>query len=289
MMETMMEQEQTAAANDRRRFIKGAGLMGLGVAGAALLGSTEVKAQAVKASDMTGSLTATDIAVLNFALNLEYLEAEFYTRAFYGMTLQQVGIPTSGTGTAGPTKGGAKVMFESGPDGAEFSGRLRAIAKQITLDEQTHVLLLRELLGSNAIAKPAINLDALGIGFANYKQFITLARDFEDVGVSAYGGAVGLLSSAALSYGARIALVEAYHASNLRLLNAENRVKTEAVDSLDVPPPPVGSQYFTTDNQALAVVRTTSQVLAIVYGNSNPGTSSGGFFPEGVNGSITVV
>ena len=162
------------------------------------------------------------------------------------------------------------------------------MAKQITLDEQTHVRLIRTLLGDKAIAKPKINLDALGTGFANFKEFLGLARIFEDVGVSAYGGAATLLSTTALSYAARIALVEAYHASTLRFLVAENHVKSLPVDGLDVPPPPVGEQYFTTVD-ALAVVRTTSEVLAIAYGSATPGTSKGGFFPNGFNGAIKTV
>jgi hypothetical protein len=55
------------------------------------------------------------------------------------------------------------------------------------------------------------------------------------------------------------------------------------VDSLDVLPPPSGKNFFTVNSQALAIIRTTSQVLSIVYGG---GTTSGGFFPDGVNGVI---
>jgi hypothetical protein len=289
-MKDLMSKEVggTQKTADRRSFLKGAGVAGLALASTALLEAPSAMAQS---STSATSFTATDIAVLNFALNLEYLEAEFYTRSFYGVTLEEFGIPVTGTGKQGPTTGGKRVMFEEneGREVLEVSGRLRAITKEITMDEQTHVRLLRNLLGSQAIAKPAINLDAMGMGFANFKQFLNLARDFEDVGVSAYGGAVGLLSAAALSYAARIALIEAYHASNLRLLCAENKVQSFPVDGLDVPPPPVGSKYFETDNQALAIVRTTSQVLAIVYANTTPGTSSGGFFPLGVNGSITTI
>ena len=278
----------TQKVADRRRFLKGAGVAGLAMASAALLDAPSAQGQSTSST----TLTATDIAVFNFALNLEYLEAEFYTKSFYGLTLEEFGgIPITGVGKQGPTTGGKKVKFEEAlEDGAsEVSGRLRAIAKQITNDEQTHVKLLHGLLGTQAIAKPAINLDALGTGFANYKQFLDLARKFEDVGVSAYGGAATLLSAYALSYGARIALVEAYHASNLRLLVAENHVQSFPVDGLDVPPPPVGSLYFTVDDQALAIVRTPSQVLAIVYANATAGTSAGGFFPLGVNGAITTV
>ncbi len=286
--------ESPLQSADRRSFLKGAGMSGLALAGAAVLGETRAVAQTAAATTTT-SLTATDIEVFNFALNLEYLEAEFYTKAFYGLTLQEYGIATNGVGNHGVTVGGAKINFEQfvdqegNPTGtSEFSGKLQAVVKQITKDEQTHVKLLRSLLGGNAIAKPAINLDATPWDM-NFKTFLNQARDFEDVGASAYGGAAGLLSTPALSYGARIALVEAYHASSLRLLVAENGVASPAVDALDVPPPPTGSYYFTVDSNALAIVRTPSQVLSIVYNNSAPGTSFGGFFPNGVNGAIVSV
>lgn len=271
---------------DRRSFLKGVSVAGLGLAGGALMAST-TPAEGQTASN---GLTANDVAVLNFALNLEYLEAEFYTKAFYGLTLEQFGIPTDGVGLSGLTTGGEKVQFDDGFfDDKEFSGRLRAVAKEIAYDEQTHVKLLRSVLGPLAVAKAPINLDAMGKGFANFKQFLSLARDFEDVGVSAYGGAVGLLSSATLPTAARVALTEAYHASNLRLLCAENHVQSLPVDGLDFPPPPTGSKYFDVDDEGLAIVRTTSQVLSIVYANSAPGTSEGGFFPKGFNGAIKTV
>ena len=51
-----------------------------------------------------------------------------------------------------------------------------------------------------------------------------------------------------------------------------------ATDSQDVPP--TEQHFFPTDANALAIKRTTSQVLAIVYANSTAGTKSGGFYPE---------
>lgn len=271
-------QDELKRTADRRSFLKGAGVAGLAVASTAVLGASKAVAQTTNAT-----LTATDVEVLNFALNLEYLEAEFYTKAVYGMTLEEAGIPVTGTGKSGPTTGGKLVSFDG-----ESSHQAQTIAKQITLDEQTHVKLLHQLLGDQAIAKPAINLDAIGVGFANFQQFLALARGFEDVGVSAYGGAATLLSTLALGYAARIALVEAYHASNLRLLVAENGVTSKAIDAFDVPPPMAGNFYFTAVD-GLAVVRTTSQVLSIMYGSTAIETASGRFFPNGFNGAITMV
>ena len=285
MKNTQNEMEQPLVSADRRSFLRGAGLSGLALAGTAVLGEkvfAQTDAMATAAAAST-TFTATDVEVFNFALNLEYLEAEFYTRATTGRTLSESGIKVKGVGNAGPTIGGHQVDFSG-----DFSGKLMTIAKQITKDEQTHVKLLQSLLGPMAIAKPSINLDAMD-GYSSFKAFLNLARDFEDVGVSAYGGAAGLLSTAGLSYGARIALTEAYHASTLRLLVEENGVKSPAVDALDVPPPPMGTKYFTVDSQGLAIVRTPSQVLSIVYANAMPGANYGGFFPRGVNGAITTV
>jgi hypothetical protein len=286
----------------RRSFVKGAGLTGLGLAGAAFAGGRLGLMDKVPGAGMLGMKTsgvraATDInvEVANFALNLEYLEAEFYTVATTGKTIEEIGIGITGVGQSGPTTGGKRVHFEREADDFywgddEVSGKLHAVAEEIAYDEQQHVILLRSLLGDAAIAKPAINLDALGIGFDNFKQFLQLARAFEDTGVSAYGGAAPLLTDPAiLAYAVRIGLTEALHSSNLRLLIAENRVQTTPVDSQDILPPPSGKQYFEVNSQALTVVRTTSEVLAIVFGNSAAGTSKGGFFPDGVNGSITTV
>ncbi len=285
----------TESTFNRRAFVKGAGFTGLGLAGAALVagklgvmdqvpgaGALGVKPSSVEAAGVT------DFDILNFALNLEYLEAEFYTMAFYGKRIADFGIGETGTGDYGPTTGGMKVNFAN-TNLMTGSASLGAIAEEITADEQEHVKILRAALGSNAVAKPAINLDALGIGFANPEQFVQLSRAFEDTGVSAYGGAAPLITSKTyLSVAVRIGLLEAYHASNIRLICAGLNIPTFALDSMDFPPPPTGKQYFD-DNNALTVVRTTSEVLAIVYHNSAKGTMKGGFFPNGVNGPINTV
>jgi hypothetical protein len=169
---------------------------------------------------------------------------------------------------------------------AGLTGTGLAIAQEIAKDEQTHVKFIQTAitsLGGTAIAKPAINLGALGIGFSSVNSFLTLARAFEDIGVTAYGGAAPLISSkTVLGYAARILAVEAYHAGNIRLQIAQNNVQTTALDGADHLPPPSGSMYFPTDNNALTEVRTPQQVLYLAYGGAN--MSSGGFFPSGVNG-----
>ncbi len=210
----------------------------------------------------------TDYDILNFALNLEYLEAEFYTYATTGYGISHFGIPTGGVGDSGPTFGGKKVAID---------GIRLPVSLEIAQDERDHVLDLRSLLGNKAIAKPAIKLDALGIGFANEGQFLVLARAFEDTGVSAYCGAAPLIQSKTiLGYAARILAVEALHSGNIRLMVAQEGLATMKVDSQDVLPPPSGNHYFTTDDKGLAITRTVQQVIAIV----KP------FFPDGINGNI---
>lgn len=281
-------------ALNRRAFFKGAGYAGLGLAGAALVaGKLGVLDQAPGAEALGVRLTSVDAAaitdadILNFALNLEYLEAEFYSIAVTGKRLSAFGIGETGTGDYGPTTGGKQVDFSGYHLG---SAVLYNIVYEIMMDEQTHVKDLRAALGSAAVAKPAINLDALGIGYASFQQFLVLSRAFEDTGVSAYGGAAPLISNKEyLSAAVRIGLVEAYHASSVRLQLAETSTPTSMLDSQDILPPPSGSQYFTDDRNSMAIVRTPSQVLSIVYHNSAPGTMKGGFFPSGVNGNINTV
>ncbi len=119
--------------------------------------------------------------------------------------------------------------------------------------------------------------------------FLTDARDFEAVGTSAYGGAITLISSAYLQTAAQIALVEALHTGNLNLLCELNNISVAPVDSMDMTPPPSGINYFDDSlNQALAIIRTPAEVLSIVYAVGKGGSDTGGgFFPNGVNGTIT--
>ena len=290
--------EKLQAPVDRRGFVKSVGLATAGIAGAAVLGGKLGVLDSIPGINRTG-LTAravaagaiTDVDILNFALNLEYLEAEFYTVVTTGKTLAESGFKLSGKGNEGPTTGGDKVDLIHSSDRIEITRQLKAVMEEITNDEQQHVLLLRGALGADAVAKPRINLDALNTGFQGFLHCIALARAFEDVGVSAYGGAAPLISSKDyLGTAARILSTEAYHAGNLRLMAAANYdTYLFKVDSQDILPPPEGKQFFTVNQQALSIIRTPGEVLAIVYGNSTPGASGGGFFPDGVNGTITTV
>src|ERR1700678_1777904 len=208
MVKGRILEEAIAAATDRRRFLSKIAIASAGVA-------------AMSAGLMEGQTTSapTDADILNFALNLEYLEAEFYTVATTGQTIDQMGVTISGSGNQGPATGGSMV---------DFSNSLfptAAIANQIAADERSHVTLIQQALtaaGAQPIAQPAINLNALGIGVGSLNEFLTLARAFEDVGVTAYAGAAPLISSKSiLGYAAQILAAEAEHASNIRLQVAQ--------------------------------------------------------------------
>ncbi len=244
------------------------------------------------AFDKSGKLYAqagpiTDEDILNFALNLEYLEAEFYTVATTGQRISDRGIEISGRGKEGATIGGGKVALDS---------RVQVVAEQIALDEWAHVQLLRGALRSSAVAKPAINLEALGVGFRNQAEFLTVAAIFEDVGVSAYRGAAPLIQSREiLDAAAGIGLTEGQHAGVLRFLvsNLNFNVTVPSVDAKAIPPigqPEVaparsGGRLFFVEGLGLSPARTTSEVLRVVYANND---RAGGFFPDGVNGTIAV-
>jgi hypothetical protein len=265
-------QDVLSKATNRRGLLKK-----LAIGGAAL---------GVAAQAQTGGPAPAD--VVQFALNLEYLEAEFYSVATTGLTLAQQGIAINGSGTAGPTttRTTYAVNFTS-------SAAFR-VAQNIAADEINHVILLRAALTANGvtpIAKPAINLDALasiGPSLANQQAFLLLARIFEDIGVSAYSGAAGFLAgSPYLGTAARILAVEGEHVGNIRYQSALLGLPAPTLDGADIPPPPAGTNYFSTSSaNGLCAVRTPGQVLYLAYGAAN--ATSGGFFPNGVNGAISM-
>ncbi|HTZ58033.1 MAG TPA: ferritin-like domain-containing protein [Acidobacteriaceae bacterium] len=268
-----------AASPNRRSFLKTLAAATAGVSALSVAGITPAQGQ-----------TSTEVEVLKFALNLEYLESEFYTYVVNGRGIETFGIGINGEAnganpaSGGITTGGKKVGFNNA-----FQYLTFADASEIASDERQHVLLLRSALGSQAIARPNLDLNALGFGFGSQYEFVKLARIFEDIGVSAYAGGAGLLTTpSVITTAARILAAEAEHASALRMQVALLNIATTPLDGADVIPQPSGppGHLFSLNGaNGLCATRTPGEVLYLAFGNKENATS-GGFFPSGVNGSI---
>ncbi len=263
---------RSASTLNRRGFLASIGAVSALAGTAALTGCSD-----------GGELTPTSntpsvFDVLNFALNLEYLEASFYSYITTGNGLSSDIMGTS----PGAVSGGAKVTF-SNPVVA-------SVATQLAADEIAHVAFLRSTItaaGGTPVDMPALNLAAMG-SVTSDATFLTAARQLETVGVSAYAGGAQYLTTnlSALLYAAQILDTESQHESFLRQLCIALGVTSPAVDSGDYPP--TSTVIFNTNpSNGLYTVRTTSQVLGIVYGQAGvTGVSKGGFFPNGLNGTI---
>jgi hypothetical protein len=230
-----------------------------------------------------------EVDILNFALNMEYLEAEFYTYATTGKSITSFGIATKGyanggnPANGGTTKGGAKVMF------SKEESILHDIATQIGADERAHVVLLRGALGSSAVAMPNIDLSALGFGFGNQADFLRAARILEDVGVTAYSGAAGMLKTPdIITAAAGLLGAEAEHAATIRTHIARLNIATTPVDGVDLIPPPSGEARQVLSikvSDGLVATRTVGEILYLAFGGK-AGVRQGGFFPTGLNGNL---
>ena len=282
----------------RRTFLTGAALAGTAAAAGGIAGLGLPRAAAAQA--------ITDADIANFALNLEYLEAEYYLRGAFGRGLANNQV--NGVGRTGNVTGGRQVPFKTKV--------FKEYAQEIAGDEEAHVIFLRRTLGSAAAARPRIDFNqsfpalasAAGLGagfdpFADELSFLLGAFVFEDVGVTAYNGAAPLIQSKAiLGAAASILAVEAYHAGEIRtLLVGRGNAATRAANAIsnlrdkldgpgDMDQGPINNQgkvnIVPRDDDGrlgLAFARTPGQVLNIVYAG---GTGKGGFFPNGLNGTL---
>jgi hypothetical protein len=294
------------AAPSRRSFLAGIGAAG---AGAVIVGCGNGATITTTTTTTTTTTAITDADILNFALNLEYLEAEFYLRAATG-----AGIPSQYIGTSpGAVTGGSQVSFTGQPV-------LQAYANEIAQEELNHVIYLRTALtaaGATPVDRPAIDFtssfptvaSAAGISgtfnpFADPLSFLVGAFVFEDVGVTAYHGAALLLQSKAI-LGAAVLIhaVEAYHAAEIRVLIAGMAAQTgasqtylndcNAIETVraalggNAETPLSTSSIVACDSNSIGFERNTDQVLHIVYAAGAGVQTKGGFFPNGMNGTIT--
>jgi hypothetical protein len=246
----------------------------------------------------------TDEDIFNFALNLESLETEYYMHG------------TMGRGMSGTDVGPNPGMVKGGKMVPWTNMDLKGFMVEVAENELAHVRFYRKALGARAVSRPAIDLEggfraaakAAGLGdnfdpFASEMNFFLGGMLMEDVGVTLYNGAAPLISSKAnLQAAASIMAVEAYHMgmarSTLYRMGAEARHAANAIsdarDKLD------GSMdldqgievdgkpnIVPSDPEGKAFVRTPYQGLRIVYLTDKAGVSSGGMFPEGMNGRIT--
>ena len=280
--------------------------IGAGAATAAV-GATAVTTGAVLNSPAARAAAPTspfaDADLFNFALNFEYLGAEYYLRGLTGQGLPSTS--TSGTGTQGAVVSGGPVPFQS--------TAIQQYVQRLAVDEQAHVLFIRAVLGSAAIAEPQIDLVnswtalALAAGlivpgqtfnpFASDVAFLIGAYVLEDVCVTALAGAARFVTNPNnLEAAAGLLGVEGYQAGSIRTLlaNLGAGQVTDNIANLRAALSGVGDQgvlyngvsfnFTNTDSNALVYRRTPRQVLNIAYGAVN--ATSGGFFPNGVNGNI---
>ncbi len=272
----LLSSERSGSSFNRRGFLTSLGAVGALAGTAVLTGCSD----AGPLKPNTPASTPSVVDVLNFALNLEYLEASFYSYVTTGN-----GLASNLTGTSpGTVTGGAKVNFTN--------ATVAAAAAQLANDESKHVAFLQNtitMIGGTPVSLPALNLAAMG-AVSSDASFLTAARRLETVGVSAYGGGAQFLTpnTTAILYAAQILDTESQHESFLRQLCIALNVSSPAVDSADYPPT-ASAIFNTSPTTGLYTVRTTSQVLAIVYGSpGQSGLSKGGFFPNGLNGNIIV-
>jgi Ferritin-like domain len=197
---------------------------------------------------------------------------------------------------------------------------IKNIAREIAMDERAHVAFLRDALGGAAAARPRISLDqsftaaatAAGLikpgeifdAYANDRNFLFAAFLFEDVGVTAFKGAAPFISNKTyLDAAAGMLATEAYHAGIVRAtLFSEGLADDSVFDAVHkisavrnaVSGPADDDQDLGTKDEANLVPtdkygrtfgRSAAEILNIVYLDAQAG-SSGGFYPDGLNGDI---
>jgi len=281
----------------RRHTLQGLAALGIGTA---LAGQ---KSAPLAAQSTPVAAEIDDDAIFTFVLNLEYLEAEYYLRGTTGQGIADADVGDN----PGPVTGGSLVPFAT--------DAFRQFTEEVAANELAHVRYYREALGDQAIDRPAIDFtggfaavgQAAGFGdtfnpFADELNFLLGGMLFEDVGVTGYKGAAPLITDKArLEDIAGILAVEAYHMGMARSqLYQAGPTAQQAANAITVARATLNgdpsieqgvvvdghANFVPSDDRGIAFTRTPQQVLQIAYLTSETGVTSGGFYPDGVNGTI---
>lgn len=298
----------------RRRFlglsaslVSGALLSGCGGGGgggsAAAEGGITVVPGAVAEAPPPVVATPAPVAAhpLNLALNLAYLGA-----AFYGHAAQGAGLTadlTAGIGQAGIATGARSALL-SDPAIAE-------VAAELATDKSAQVAALRNQIGAQAAAQPAMDLSAQPGGafsvaaqragivpagssfdpYANDNQFLLGAFLIEDMVAATYRGllmAGGEDASALVTESLADAI---YHGGLVRTL-LEDRARSDTALAATLGKAtsfamPDGStadaqaNILDSEGRVIPFTREAPQVLDMLY---LAGSAGGGFLPAGANG-----
>jgi hypothetical protein len=223
-------------AISRRKFVAGVGATAGATVVLGAIGCSSGPKPTPTPTPTPTPLAFTDADILNFALNLEYLEAQFYLYAATGAGLQAADT-TAGSASSFKTVGTVTLGNAAAVPG--LTPAQQDILNEIAYEERAHVRFLRTALGTAAVPMPNIDLSffgplavaagitkvATGAGsfnpFDSFDDFLVGGFIFEDVGVTAYSGAAGLISAAGVAAGyltaaSGILAVEAYHAGYIR-------------------------------------------------------------------------
>jgi hypothetical protein len=281
---------------NRRRALQGIALSGVATA---LAGGGTV----AQVATPIAPAVIDDDTIFNLVLNLEYLEAEYY---LLGTTGAGVGPEDLGA-NPGTVTGGAAVPFET--------DAIRQFAEELAENELAHVRYYRGVLGDKAVDRPTIDFtggfaavaESAGLGadfdpFSGEISFLLGGMLFEDVGVTGYKGATALITDKTrLEDVAGVLAVEAYHMGMARsqlyeageaAIAAANAITVARGVLNGMPEIEQGieieehANFVPSDERGIAFSRTPQQVLQIVYLTPETGVSSGGFYPDGVNGAL---
>ncbi|KAK9796265.1 hypothetical protein WJX73_008767 [Symbiochloris irregularis] len=254
-----------------------------------------------------------DVDSLNFALNLEYIQAEFYSCAATGRPipddLRGGGPPSTGCKRANLTQAGQAFASELAEDELNHIKDLQMILGALAAP-------IPQLNIGTAFAEAgnlAFNA-TLDPSFSPYIDDIFLYQGaflFEDVGVTALQGLLlGIKSESYRHMLDRIMAVEAYHGGVVRTLLYQthdtmtpyNIPLDDAVQKLALLRGKIGAGnghgivndtassmgeraiLVAADSQGLAYQRNPLQAIAIL--TLGAGSNGGGFFPNGLSGSI---